>query len=294
LRSVFTALLAASVWALAACTPATAPQAEPALWRIADADSEIWLFGTVHMLPPDLRWRGERVNAAFASADEFVTETDTSPEANAAFPELAARYGLLPPEQSLSALLTPADRQQLSIVVRELRLDGAQIERMRPWFAALQLSYAYAMREGHTADAGVESVLASEARDQGKRLSFFETPEEQISILADLAPADEAHFLAVTLRQIADEDGSMAQSDAAWARGDVEALNAALAPQWEEAGAIVHEAVILRRNRAWANEIAIRLDGSGRIFIAVGAAHLVGDGNVVDLLRARGIVVEGP
>ena len=294
MRSLFTALLAASAWVLAACSPAATPQNEPALWRIADADSEIWLFGTVHVLPPDLRWRGERVNAAFASADEFVTETDTSPEATAAFPNLAARYGLLPADQGLSALLPTADRQRLSDIVRELGLDAAQVERMRPWFAALQLSYAYAMREGHSADAGVESVFAAEARAQGKRLSFFETPEQQIRILADLAPADEAHFLAVTLRQITDEDGSMAQSDEAWARGDVEALNAALAPQWEEAGPVVHEAVILRRNRAWADEIAMRLDGSGRIFIAVGAAHLVGDASVVDLLRARGIDVEGP
>lgn len=294
MRSVFGALLAASAWVLAACSPAPARQGEPALWRIADADSEIWLFGTVHVLPPDLRWRGERMNAAFASADEFVTETDTSGEATAAFPNLAARYGLLPTEQSLSVLLAPADRERLAETVRELRLDAGQIERMRPWFAALQLSYAYALREGHSAEAGVETVLAAEARAQGKRLSFFETPEQQIRILADLAPADEAHFLAVTLRQITDEDGSMAQSDEAWARGDIEALDAALAPQWEEAGPVVHEAIILRRNRAWADEIAMRLDGSGRIFIAVGAAHLVGDGNVVDLLRARGIEVEGP
>jgi len=294
LRSVFTTLLVVSAWVLAACWPTPATQNEPALWRITDADSEIWLFGTVHVLPPELRWRGERVNAAFASADEFMTETDTSPEATAAFPTLAARYGLLPPEQGLSALLPAADRQRLSEIVRELRLDAARIERMRPWFAALQLSYVYAMREGHSADAGVESVLAAEARAQDKRLSFFETPEEQVRILADLAPADEAHFLAVTLRQISDEDGSMAQSDAAWARGDVEALNTALAPQWEEAGPVVHGAVILRRNRAWADEIATRLDGSGRIFIAVGAAHLVGDDSVVDILRARGIEVEGP
>lgn len=293
MRSLFSALLAASVWVLAACAPAPAPPANPALWRIADADSEIWLFGTVHVLPPDLVWRSERVNAAFASADEFVTETDTSAEAVAQFPALAARYGMLPADQALSALLAPADQEMLAEAVRELRLDYAQIERMRPWFAALQLSYAYALREGHSSDAGVESVLAAEARSRGKRLSFFETPDEQIRILADLAPADEAHFLSVTLRQISDEE-AIGEMDDAWARGDVAALESALAPQWEEVGAIVHEAVILRRNRAWADEIAERLDGSGRMFIAVGAAHLVGDGNVVDLLRTRGIAVEGP
>jgi hypothetical protein len=64
--------------------------------------------------------------------------------------------------------------------------------------------------------------------------------------------------------------------------------------EWREGGPVLHEAVVLRRNRAWADEIARRLDGSGRIFIAVGAAHLVGQGSVVALLRARGIPVEGP
>lgn len=98
----------------------------------------------------------------------------------------------------------------------------------------------------------------------------------------------------MTLRQIVDEDQSLAETDTAWARGDLQALDRTLAPQWEEAGPAVHDAIILRRNRAWAAEIAERLDGSGRVFIAVGAAHLIGDGNVVDLLRARGIMVEGP
>jgi uncharacterized protein YbaP (TraB family) len=36
------------------------------------------------------------------------------------------------------------------------------------------------------------------------------------------------------------------------------------------------------------------MEGSGTIFIAVGAAHLVGEGNVVALLRERGYSVEGP
>ena len=294
MRSLFSTLLAASAWVLAACAPAATPEPSPALWRIADEDSEIWLFGTVHVLPPALEWRSARVSAAFAAADEFVTETDTSAAATAQFPALAAQYGLLPDGQALSRQLSADDQRRLAQVVRDLRLDPAQINGMRPWFAALQLSYAYATHHGHSSDAGVESVLAAEARARGKRLTFFETPEEQIRILADLSPEEEAHFLSVTLRQIVDEDQSLAETDTAWARGDLQALDRTLAPQWEEAGPAVHDAIILRRNRAWAAEIAERLDGSGRVFIAVGAAHLIGDGNVVDLLRARGIMVEGP
>lgn len=292
MRALLAALLAATAWALAACS--APPLGEPAMWRIADEDSEIWLFGSVHLLPPDVSWDGPRWQAAFASADEFITETDTSADAAAAFPELAARYGTLPEGQGLSDLISADDRARLARAAPLVGLNPASLEGERPWLAALQLSYGFAARAGHRPELGVETILAARAVSEGKRLSFFETPEEQVRILADLAPADEARFLSVTLRQIEEEPESMRTLDRAWARGDVATLDRALGQEWNEGGAGVHEAVILRRNRAWADQIEQRLAGSGRIFIAVGAAHLIGDGSVVDLLRERGVEVEGP
>jgi uncharacterized protein YbaP (TraB family) len=277
----------------AACAPPAVPP-EPALWRISDADSEIWLFGTVHVLPANVRWRGPSVSAAFAAADELVTETDTSAEAAAAFPELAARYGALPAGEQLSDRLSAEDRDRLGRIVRTAGLAPEALERQRPWLAALQLSFAVAARKGHNAEAGVETVLAADARRTGKRLSFFETPEQQVRFLADLPPAEEARFLSVTLRQIEEDDALLEAIDRAGARGDVAALGRMLDQQWAESGPVIHERIIIARNRSWADAIAARLAGEGRIFIAVGAAHLVGEQNVVELLRARGISVDGP
>jgi uncharacterized protein YbaP (TraB family) len=293
MRTFAAALLAAAAVAFAACAPAPNRPAEPAIWRVTDADSEIWLFGSVHLLPPDLRWRGPRVNAAFAAADELVTETDMSEAASRDFPALAARYGALPEGDALSARLAPEDRARLARVTARMGVDAAALEGLRPWLAALQLSIAYAVREGHRAETGVEAVLLAEARAQGKRVSFLETPEEQVRVLADLAPEDETRFLALTLRQIEEDADTLDALDRVWASGDVAALERALAAQWDESGAAVHEAVILRRNRAWADAIARRLDGEGRVFVAVGAAHLVGEDSVIALLRQRGITVEG-
>lgn len=276
----------------AACAPA--PAQEPALWRIADEDSEIWLFGTVHVLPESIRWRGARVNAAFAAADEFITETDTSPASVQSFQALALQHGALPAGQTLFDMLGADDRARLERVARQATLQPQSFERTRPWLAALQLSYFHAAQRGHTQEAGVETVLSAEARTGNKRISFFETPEEQVRILADLAPEDELRFLVATLREIEEEADRLDELDRAWARGDVTELGRQLDTQLQEAGPAVHEALIVRRNRAWADEIARRLEGSGRIFVAVGAAHLVGEGSVVALLRERGIEVEGP
>lgn len=279
--------------AIAGCAPPAA-RGEPALWRIVDQDSEIWLFGTAHMLRPELRWRGPRFEAAFAAAEELVTETDTGPAASEEIQALSLTLGALPADETLSQRLAPEDRARLVRVASELRLDSAGLERMRPWLAALRLSYAYALTRGMRPEAGVESVLSAEARARGLRLSFLETPEHQVRILADLPPHQEARFLADTLREVESDGDAMGAMDALWARGDAAALAQLFDSQWSAMSPELHEAIILRRNRAWADEIEHRLQGEGRVFIAVGAAHLLGEGNVIALLRARGVAVEGP
>lgn len=296
MRAFLSALLAAAVWTLASCTPATERgPGEPALWRIADGDSEIWLFGSVHMLPADLNWRGPRLNAAFAAADEFVTETDLpNAETAAAFQAFAERYGQLPAGQTLSQRLGPRDAARVAQTARALGIDPAALERQRPWLTALQLASTDLIRSGQSPDLGVEAVLGAEATRTGKRLSSFETLEQQLRVLADLAPDDEDRFLEVTLAEIDASSDLAARMDRAWVRGDVAFLAREFEAEWREAGPGMHQAIILNRNRAWADDIERRLAGSGRTFIAVGAAHLIGEGSVVDLLRARGIAVEGP
>ena len=290
MRVLRSALLAAFWLLAAACQPAPPP--DPALWRIADADSEIWLFGSVHVLSPQLNWRSERVNAAFAAAEEFVTETEIGPESE--YAALAARYGALPPGQTLSGRIGPEQAARLARTARSLGIDPAALESQRPWLTALQLSYAALAQAGQNPDAGVEAVLSAEARAQGKSLSYLETPEQQVRVLADLPPEEEERFLSITLREIEQGDASARNMDRAWVSGDTAALQRQLDEQWAEAGPVFHAALIVDRNRAWADEIEQRLAGSGRIFIAVGAAHLLGDDSVVAMLRARGIDVEGP
>lgn len=293
MRTLLTALLSLVAFALSGCAPPAARQ-EPAIWRISDADSEIWLYGTVHLLPPRLRWRGPRFEAAFAAADELVLETDASDQASAQLAALAQPLGALPEGERLSQRLSAAELAALRQAADELRLDFTLLDQQQPWLTALQLSYAAALRAGHRPEAGVESVLVREAQARGMAMSYLETPEQQVRILAGLSPGDQLHFLAITLDDVGGGDELMTAMDRAWARGHVDVLEELLDPQWQSAGNGIHNALILRRNRDWTNQIEARLAGSGRVFIAVGAAHLVGEDSVVDLLRERGIDVEGP
>lgn len=69
-------------------------EASPALWHLGDADSDIYIFGTFHILPGDLDWQSDAVTTAFAVSDILMLEADVhSPEAQqtmqALIPQLA-------------------------------------------------------------------------------------------------------------------------------------------------------------------------------------------------------------
>ena len=47
------------------------------MWRIADGDSRIYLFGTFHLLPKGTAWTTPAYDAAMKDATITVTECDT-------------------------------------------------------------------------------------------------------------------------------------------------------------------------------------------------------------------------
>lgn len=286
------ALAAACALLLAACG---APPPSPALWRIADADSEIWLFGTIHVLPADLEWRSPAVDAAFQSADTVIFEADISesPE-GARLRQALLERGLDRSGETLSLKIGAADWTRLERVAAKLGAAPAAFEPFMPWFAAMQLSALYVQSLGQSFDVGVERVLDEEARAEGKRLAYLETPEEHVGVLADLPLETQIAFLGATLDQLEAAQDDIEAIDRAWVRGDTRTLARLLNEDIKEAGPEAAHALLGARNARWRDRILALLDGEGRVFIAVGAAHLVGEDSVVALLRARGVAVEGP
>ena len=135
LRTFLTGLAAATALTL----PATA-RAEPPLWVVRDADSEMLLFGSVHVLPPGLEWRPAALTAGLARADDVWFELPVGPATDQAVARLAATSGILPPDKQLFDLLTPADAQRLLLLARTYGIDPASLTRLEPWLAEVALA----------------------------------------------------------------------------------------------------------------------------------------------------------
>jgi uncharacterized protein YbaP (TraB family) len=283
--------LALVLAALVACAPAPAG---PALWRISDSHSEIWLFGTVHILPPTLKWEDGRIASAFKAADIVYFETPLDAPAQADIGALVARYGYNQRGVTLSSQLSAEDRVRLIRVCARFKLDPVLLEPARPWLAGVQLSVAATLARGQATQSGVDQVLDRDAQAQHKTRAYFETAEQQVRFFADLPRDAEVQFLRSTLREIEQDSGEIDTLDQAWAHGDIKAITRDVNDMIKDSGPDIYAALIRDRNVRWANEIDHMMKGSGKIFIAVGAAHMVGADGVPALLRKKGYKVEGP
>ena len=264
---------------------------EPALWVVRDADSTIYLFGTVHMLRDTTQWRTPKVVAALEESQELwveIAELGDPAASAAAMQKLVPQLGM-DPARPLSSKLPAEDQARLKDVSTRLGVQPAALEGMRPWLAAMTLSLLSFQKAGYKPEAGVDMLVIQAFRKAGKPVKGFETIEQQLRFFAGFPPEVELQFLQSTLRESDRAVEMLDQTASAWARGDMETFDRVFAGQMREYSPELHRVLLADRNEAWAARIQERLKGSGVSFVAVGAGHLSGPDSVQEKLRARGV-----
>lgn len=272
--------------------PAAVPMAEgdgPALWVVSDADSTIYLYGTFHLLRPTTAWGSAKVDQAFDSASEVWFEVE-NPDDQAAVGAIVQQLGLSP-DRPLSSLLTAEEFATLDTAAKALGASGAQLDPLRPWLASLQLAVAGIVKAGFDPQAGVDRILIARAKEAGKPVKGLETVAEQIGFIANLSEETQLDMLRSSLEDFSEAETLLNQMSTAWATGDVESLGRLVVTETRIESPELYEAIFVRRNRNWADQIQILLAGSGTVFIAVGAGHLAGDESVQEILEDRGVTV---
>lgn len=271
---------------------AGAAGAAPALWVVRDADSQIYLFGTLHALSPNARWRTPLYNQAYAKAQTVWFEADMEKGDPETIRLILQRYGS-DPDRPLSRKLASSD---LSALARQ-GVDVSRIDHLRPWAAALMLSMRPVLGRGATVDAGADLIMTRLARAGAKRIRTFETLEDQARMYASLSEPAEVAYLAEVIQERRTPlkprlPGSNKTLEAAWLAGDLAKLGPGLVGQMRAENPGLYEALLKRRNQAWAEKLVDVMAGSGVDLVNVGALHMVGDDSLPALLAARGYTVQ--
>lgn len=286
------AIAAVVAW-LCAAAPALAA---PAMWVARDADTTVYLFGTMHALSPDAAWRTPLYDRAYARASTVWFETDLDGADPQTLQHLLARYGV-DPDRTLSQKLGRRELAALRPILAQGHTSLAAVDHLRPWVAALMLSMQPLQAKGARLDSGADLVVTRDAKAGSKHVRVFETLEEQVAMFAGLSEPAEVAYLADVLG--AGERPRLAlrrpevSLERAWLSGDLARLGPGLAGAMARDNPEFYDALIRRRNRSWADMLTREMRRTpGVELVNVGALHVVGRDGLPALLKDRGFQVE--
>ncbi len=260
--------------------------ADPALWVVKDADTTIYLFGTVHVLKPGLSWFDEVVKAAFDKSDEVALEL-IEPDA-AAMQALLFKTAVASGGPSLTEKLPADKRAAFAKELADLGLPPAGLDRYEPWFAAMTLSVAPLQKLGWDPNGGAERTITNAAKAAKKPLIGLETAEQQLGYFDTLPEALQIKFLTSVIDDYAETGPKLDKMVALWAAGDSDALGRELNAEMRKTPEIGN-VLLAQRNARWAEWIEKRMAKPGTVFLAVGAGHLAGKDSVQAQLARHGI-----
>lgn len=260
--------------------------ADPALWVVKDADTTIYLFGTVHVLKPGLGWFDEGVKAAFDASDQVMLEILEPDEAT--MQQLLIKMALNPTGPTVTEQLPESKRAAYAAAMASVDIPAAALDRFDPWLPAITLAVAKLPKLGYDPDSGAEKVISAAAKTAGKQIGALETAEQQLGYFDGLPQPVQIRYLVTSVEQIDLVGPMLDKMVASWSAGDPDALAATMNEAMRDSPE-VGKVLLTERNARWAEWVEQRLARPGTVFVAVGAGHLAGGDSVQAFLAKRNL-----
>lgn len=285
------ATLGLAATAIGLSGPAQARESKPALWQVYDKDTSIYLFGTIHLLPPGTQWRSAKFDKAAADAGTLVVETIIDEKNPAAFAAEYARLGTRPGLPPIVSRIAPEKQAALKAVIIKSGVPETALNNMETWAAAFALLQVQFKELGVTGTDGVENTLKQSFITAGKQIQQLETNSQQLGFFDSLPESAQRELLEGAIEDPSAAKQQFSSMFAAWMAGDVKAIGRTFNAEFEGSPEL-KAALLQRRNANWSGWLERRMQQPGTVFVAVGAGHLAGDDSVVELLKRRGYRVK--
>ena len=280
----------AALLSIGSAGQARAPQtAKPALWQVSDADTTIYLFGTIHLLPSDLKWRTPTLDQALTSSQELVVETIIDDKNPAKLMSAMASIGLAKGLPPIVERVPPAKKAALQAAIKKSGVPETAYNAMKTWMAAFLLLSNQFRDMGLS--GGVEGVLRNDFIASNKPIGELETNVEQLSFFDRLPEAAQRNLLEGALEENATVKRDFGGMLDAWSRGDVKGIAKTFDHDLSTSPEL-RDSLIRQRNANWSKWIERRMAQPGAVLIAVGAGHLAGPYSVLEMLKKDGYKIQ--
>jgi uncharacterized protein len=284
--------LRALVAALAISACVEAAEAKTFGWKATGrSGGVVYLVGSIHVLTSDVYPLNPALEAAFKDADLLVEEVDMAEMLDPAAQLRVLSRGMLPGDQSLDKLLSPATLALVRKATGDLGPAGQPLMRFKPWMLAIALQGLELQKAGYDPELGLDKHFYDQAKSAGKTVQGLETADYQISVFDGMTMEQQDRMLAQTLKELETELASVGKLADAWKSGDAPTVERIVQSELK-AEPLMYQRLLVDRNKAWLPKIETLFARPGHALVVVGAAHLVGPDGLIAMLKAKGYTVE--
>lgn len=264
--------------------------ADTSVWVVTSGNNTVYLGGTVHLLRPTDYPLPEEYEQAYQASSEIYFETDLNSMADFSVQAQMLQQLTYTDERSLKTVLNQQAYSALSSYAAKVGLPLMMLEKFKPGMVVSTLQIMEFQKMGFTPQ-GVDNYFNTRAIGDGKKLGQLESIEQQIGFLAAMGEGNESKFILLSLRDLEKTGEVMEDMIAAWRTGNSAKLAELFVADMQAETPELYDALLLQRNLNWIPQIESMLRDADTEFVLVGAAHLVGNQGLLDLLSRKGFQI---
>lgn len=276
----------------------------PLLYKVTDSEGHVaWLFGSIHVgedyfypLPSYVLDAYESADALAVEFDIVSFETDLSAQMDALQPMV---YG---DGTTITDHISQELYSEAKALLKKLGIYNSALDYYCPSLWSSFIDSALYEQLGVDTTLGIDLHLLNRAHKEGKTILDVESAAFQYGMLADFSEELQTMLLEASVENAGKPEESkedLHQLVDAWASGDEALITSLLnseesfeSAEEEALYAEYQEAMITSRNLSMTDFAEDALKSGQQVFICVGAAHIVGEGAMAELLAQRGYTVE--
>ena len=261
--------------------------ADTSVWSVRSGDNVIYLGGTVHLLRPGDYPLPDEFEEAYQASSELYFETDI-----AAMSDLSVQAQMLQQltysdDRSLRTVLSDEAYAALSAYTQTAGLPIVMLEKFKPELLISTLQILVFQSMGFTPQ-GVDAFFHTRAVADGKAEGQLETVQEQIGFIAAMGEGNDSEFILLSLKDLTETGNVIDGMIGAWRSGDAQGLSELFVEDMKVEAPALYDTLLLERNLKWIPQINRMLQDADTEFVLVGAAHIVGENGLLDLLSQEG------
>ena len=261
------------------------------LWKVSSKQNTVYLLGSIHLLREDAYPLNKAIENAYQDAQSLVLEINLDEASSSEAQSLMLSKGLYPAGHTLGESLSQQTFELVKKKTEELGLDFQQVNRLRPWLVTITLAAMQLEQLGYDPKFGIDKHFFDKAKRDKKETLNLESIDYQVNLLESMSPRNQEAALLESIKELDLFKKDFEEIVIAWSSAEIKKLDELLLESFKEYPELLSQ-LIVQRNQNWVPKIEEFLRRKENVLVVVGAAHLVGNNGVIELLKQKGFVVE--